>query len=113
MGIFLSVRAASKLQRAPEAPCLDNERKGGEFKLTRTNWSMKVLFLVVLVAAQGSRADQVVLKNGDRVTGAIVKKDGKTLTIRWTGRLLLPKDFLQQTRDLCRWVFTNPFFLLA
>ena len=27
-------------------------------------------------------ADQVVLKNGDRVTGAIVKKDAKTLTIK-------------------------------
>lgn len=28
------------------------------------------------------RADQVVLRNGDRVTGSIVKKDGKTLTIK-------------------------------
>lgn len=27
-------------------------------------------------------ADQVVLKNGDRVTGSIVKKDGKSLTIK-------------------------------
>jgi putative salt-induced outer membrane protein YdiY len=27
-------------------------------------------------------ADQIVLKNGDRVTGSIVKKDGKTLTIK-------------------------------
>jgi putative salt-induced outer membrane protein YdiY len=27
-------------------------------------------------------ADQVVMKNGDRVTGAIVKKDGKTITIK-------------------------------
>ena len=27
-------------------------------------------------------ADQVVLKNGDRVTGSIVKKDGKNLTIK-------------------------------
>lgn len=29
-----------------------------------------------------SWADQVVLKNGDRVTGSIVKKDGKNLTIK-------------------------------
>ncbi len=29
-----------------------------------------------------AEADQVVLKNGDRVTGAIVKKDGKNLTIK-------------------------------
>jgi putative salt-induced outer membrane protein YdiY len=34
------------------------------------------------LAAHGSWADQVTLKNGDRVTGAIVKKDGKTLTIK-------------------------------
>ncbi len=27
-------------------------------------------------------ADQVVLKNGDRVTGSIIKKDGKTITIK-------------------------------
>jgi hypothetical protein len=29
-----------------------------------------------------SLADQVVLKNGDRITGAIVKKDDKNLTSR-------------------------------
>lgn len=29
-----------------------------------------------------TRADQVVLKNGDRVTGSIVKMDGKTITIK-------------------------------
>ena len=41
------------------------------------------LLLVLLAAALGvSGADIVVLKNGDRVTGAIVKKDGKTLTIK-------------------------------
>jgi hypothetical protein len=28
------------------------------------------------------RADQIVMKNGDRVTGSIVKKDGKNLTIK-------------------------------
>src|SRR5512142_2711866 len=28
------------------------------------------------------QADQVVLKNGDRVVGSVVKKDGKTLTIK-------------------------------
>ena len=26
--------------------------------------------------------DQIVLKNGDRVTGSIIKKDGKSLTIK-------------------------------
>jgi small nuclear ribonucleoprotein (snRNP)-like protein len=34
---------------------------------------------VLLTAAW---ADQVVMKNGDRVTGAIVKQDGKTITIK-------------------------------
>ncbi len=29
-----------------------------------------------------ARADQVVMKNGDRVTGGIVKQDGKTITIK-------------------------------
>lgn len=35
-----------------------------------------------LAAAQTSMGDQVTLKNGDRVTGAIIKMDGKTLTIK-------------------------------
>jgi putative salt-induced outer membrane protein len=40
--------------------------------------------LIVLASIDPSIAsgDQVVMKNGDRVTGAIVKKDGKTLTIK-------------------------------
>jgi putative salt-induced outer membrane protein YdiY len=39
-------------------------------------------------------ADQVVLKNGDRVTGSIVKKDGKNLTIKSDqfGVVTLPWD---------------------
>jgi hypothetical protein len=28
------------------------------------------------------RADEVVMKNGDRVTGIIVKQDGKTITVK-------------------------------
>jgi putative salt-induced outer membrane protein YdiY len=34
------------------------------------------------LAAHAVQADQITLKNGDRVTGAIIKKDGKTLTIK-------------------------------
>ncbi len=41
-----------------------------------------VSFFFSLAAAQISMADQVTLKNGDRVTGAIVKMDGKTLTVK-------------------------------
>jgi putative salt-induced outer membrane protein len=40
------------------------------------------LFTAIAVLAVATlRADQVVLKNGDRVTGSIVKKDGNALTI--------------------------------
>ncbi|MFN0088056.1 MAG: DUF481 domain-containing protein [Blastocatellia bacterium] len=40
------------------------------------------MILIVLSAAGLGRADEVKLKNGDRLTGTIVKADGKTLTIR-------------------------------
>ena len=49
---------------------------------TSTNWRARVLLVVSLLAAHGVQADQITLKNGDRVTGAIVKKDGKTLTVK-------------------------------
>jgi hypothetical protein len=39
------------------------------------------LFLILLSGAGTLRADLITLQNGDRVTGAIVKKDGATLTI--------------------------------
>ncbi len=38
-------------------------------------------FLVIALLAP-AWADQIVLKNGDRVTGSIIKKDGKTITIK-------------------------------
>jgi putative salt-induced outer membrane protein len=40
------------------------------------------------------RADQIILKNGDRVTGAIVKKDGATLTVKSElfGEITMPWD---------------------
>jgi putative salt-induced outer membrane protein YdiY len=39
-------------------------------------------FLLICVLLPAAWADQVVLKNGDRVTGSIIKKDDKNLTIR-------------------------------
>jgi putative salt-induced outer membrane protein YdiY len=39
-------------------------------------------FFLALLSMSALWADQVTLKNGDRVTGAIVKKDGDTLTIK-------------------------------
>ena len=41
-----------------------------------------VLVACLLVCSFPALADQVVLKNGDRVSGSIVKKDGKNLTIK-------------------------------
>ncbi|HTY63124.1 MAG TPA: DUF481 domain-containing protein [Acidobacteriota bacterium] len=38
--------------------------------------------LLAGILLQAAWADQVVLKNGDRVTGSIVKKDGKNLTVK-------------------------------
>src|ERR1039457_6850009 len=40
------------------------------------------LFSLVYLAASVTWGDQVVLKNGDRVSGSINKKDGKNLTIK-------------------------------
>ena len=37
---------------------------------------------LMCLAASSAFADKVVLKNGDQVTGSIVKKDGKSLTIK-------------------------------
>jgi putative salt-induced outer membrane protein YdiY len=41
-----------------------------------------LLCLLALGMAGGARADQVVMKNGDRITGMIVKQDGKTITVK-------------------------------
>ncbi len=48
--------------------------------------------LLFLSLAPGLSADQVVLKNGDTITGAIVKKDGAKLTIKseFLGEVTMP-----------------------
>ena len=38
--------------------------------------------LMLALITTGAWADQITFKNGDRVTGAIVKKDGATLTFK-------------------------------
>src|SRR4051794_12998030 len=40
---------------------------------------------MILVCLVSGRADQITLKNGDRVTGSIIKKEGKTVTIKTAG----------------------------
>lgn len=54
----------------------------------------RFLYLFVAVAWGANAADVIVMKNGDRVSGAIVKKDGKTLTIKSEhfGLVSLPWD---------------------
>ena len=47
-----------------------------------TNRLIRYLSPFVLLAFPALAADQVVLTNGDTITGAIVKKEGATLTIK-------------------------------
>jgi hypothetical protein len=50
-------------------------------RLIRSSGAIASLFLALLLSGP-LRADQVVLKNGDRVTGAVVKKDGNNLIVK-------------------------------
>jgi small nuclear ribonucleoprotein (snRNP)-like protein len=50
--------------------------------MTITKYNAILVCGLVLLGASAASADQVVMKNGDRVTGTIVKKDGKNLTIK-------------------------------
>lgn len=43
---------------------------------------LSVTFLTILFLSSFALADQIVLKNGDRLTGTIVKSDGKELVIK-------------------------------
>ncbi len=54
--------------------------------------------LTVILLAPPAMADQIVLKNGDRLTGAIVKSDGKTLTIKseFAGTVSVPVEAITQ-----------------
>lgn len=46
------------------------------------HWNALLGICLLCVFLTSARADQIVLKNGDRVTGTIVKKDGKTITVK-------------------------------
>ena len=56
-----------------------------------------LLFLAVLCSVLGCLADEVSLKNGDRLTGTIAKSDGKTLTLHtdYAGDLSIKWDAVQ------------------
>ena len=59
------------------------------------------LFLVLIFAASAVWADQVTLKNGDRVTGSIVKKEGNNLTIKsdLMGVVTIPWDQITEIKS--------------
>ncbi len=50
--------------------------------MTKKSWTPLVLLFLCPVSLEMARADQLLLKNGDRVSGAIVKMDGKSLTVK-------------------------------
>src|SRR5271166_2525761 len=56
-----------------------------------------LLFLLVGLVAIPALADQVVLKNGDRLTGTITKSDGKSLVIKtdYAGDVTVKFDVIQ------------------
>jgi hypothetical protein len=56
---------------------------------------------MLAVAASEAWADQITLKNGDRVTGAIVKKDGATLTFKSAlmGQITVPWDQVSEIKS--------------
>ena len=60
-----------------------------------------LLFVLLFGAAAAARADQVTLKNGDRVTGSIVKKEGNNLTIKseLMGVVTIPWDQITEIKS--------------
>ena len=56
--------------------------------------------LIAGMCVNSAMADQVVMKNGDRVSGTIIKKDGKTLTIKTDqfGTVSAPWDQVETVR---------------
>lgn len=53
-----------------------------------------LFFILISILIPAAWADQIILKNGDRVTGNIIKKDGKNLTIKTDqlGTVVAPWD---------------------
>src|SRR5215467_15129140 len=50
--------------------------------------------LAILLSARAALADQVTMKNGDRLSGAIVRSDGKNLVMKaeFAGDVTIPWD---------------------
>jgi putative salt-induced outer membrane protein YdiY len=52
------------------------------FETRSPRWVPVAALALCAVLAGAARADQIVMKNGDRVTGSIIKQDGKTITVK-------------------------------
>ncbi|MEO8594181.1 MAG: DUF481 domain-containing protein [Candidatus Solibacter sp.] len=63
--------------------------------------SVRLLLPLLAFALQAMAADQVVLTNGDTITGAIVKKDGDKLTIKseFLGEVTMPWSAVKSIRS--------------
>lgn len=60
-----------------------------------------MLFLAVLAICQQAKADQVSLKNGDRITGSISKMDDKRLVIKtdYSGDVAIAREAIDQIKS--------------
>jgi putative salt-induced outer membrane protein YdiY len=76
-------RAAAKASAAPtKESSMYRSNAGTPSQQPLLRNTFLSLGLIAACCATSAMADQIVMKNGDRVTGAVVKKDGKTITIK-------------------------------
>jgi putative salt-induced outer membrane protein YdiY len=63
--------------------------------------TIRLLVLSIVVSAPAVFADQVTLKNGDRITGTIITSDAKTLVIKtdYADAVAIKWDFVQQIQS--------------
>lgn len=72
---------AHLLQSGCRSAC-NRENRALAARRTRGRLAQFVLLIAIMAFACTARADSVTLENGDRLTGMIVKSDGKELTIK-------------------------------
>ena len=60
---------------------------------------MRIVLLSLCACSLLSAADQVVLKNGDIITGTVIKKDGDKLTLKseFLGEVTMPWSAVKST----------------
>jgi hypothetical protein len=82
-------------------PATTQERVFPEVHCTGLRPRLAAFLVLALLAACTAWADQVTLKNGDRVTGSIVKKDGNNLTVKTDlmGVVTIPWDQVTEIKS--------------